>query len=449
MNENNTVDNRLPFIPFGPFHLRLPFIHYKIEYVEFIQGLILGVTGLSSLPYLTEYLGIPYELAWSCIIIEIFLYTLHCTLGDPVIPGWITPSLPLTLLFLKGFDMGPDRIHAMMALQIEIGLIFIIMGITKMADKFVHAVPNAIKGGILLAAPITVLQGQLAPKGNLYVYPISIIAGVALLVVISFSSSYNNKRKDIKILDIIAKYGNLFPYLLAMAVGLIVKELATPIVDTTRFIKVPDFSSIITSLSVFGVGLPKMEMFVKALPLALVIYVIAFGDLITSETLIKEAGKSRPKEKIDFNQSRSNLVSGLRNIILALIAPFPPLSGPLWVGMTVSVSMRYKEGKKAMKSLIGGMASFRIATFICVLIVPLVSFFKPLFPVGASITLIFQAFVCARIGMDYCKTDNDKMIAGIMASVLAIKGSAYAIAVGIILCIVLGNRKKILVNNEE
>lgn len=449
MNENNTVDNRLPFIPFGPFHLRLPFIHYKIEYVEFIQGLILGVTGLSSLPYLTEYLGIPYELAWSCIIIEIFLYTLHCTLGDPVIPGWITPSLPLTLLFLKGFDMGPDRIHAMMALQMEIGLIFIIMGITKMADKFVHAVPNAIKGGILLAAPITVLQGQLAPKGNLYAYPISIIAGVTLLVVISFSSSYNNKRKDIKILNIIAKYGNLFPYLFAMVVGLIVKELSTPIVDTTRFIKVTDFSSIITSLSIFGVGLPKIEMFVKALPLALVIYVIAFGDLITSETLIKEASKSRPNEKIDFNQSRSNLVSGLRNIILALIAPFPPLSGPLWVGMTVSVSMRYKEGKKAMKSLIGGMASFRIASFICVLIVPLVSFFKPLFPVGASITLIFQAFVCARIGMDYCKTDNDKMIAGIMASVLAIKGSAYAIAVGIILCIVLGNRKKLLVNNEE
>lgn len=443
MNENNSLDNRLPFIPSGPFHLRLPFIHYKIEYVEFIQGLILGVTGLSSLPYLTEYLGIPYELAWSCIIIEIFLYTLHCTLGDPVIPGWITPSLPLTLLFLKEFEMGPERIHAMMALQMEVGLIFIIMGVTKMADKFVHAVPNAIKGGILLAAPITVLQGQLAPKGNLYIYPISIIAGVALLVVISFSSSYNNKRKDIKVLDIIAKYGNLFPYLLAMAVGLIVKELANPVVDTTRIIKVPDFGSIITNLSIFGIGLPKADMFVKALPLALVIYVIAFGDLITSETLIKEAGKSRPNEKIDFNQSRSNLVSGLRNILLAIIAPFPPLSGPLWVGMTVSVSMRYKEGKKAMKSLIGGMASFRIATFICVLIVPLVSFFKPLFPVGASITLIFQAFVCARIGMDYCKTDNDKMIAGIMASVLAIKGSAYAIAVGIILCIVLGNSKKI------
>ena len=66
-------------------------------------------------------------------------------------------------------------------------------------------------------------------------------------------------------------------------------------------------------------------------------------------------------------------------------------------------------------------------------------FFKPLFPVGASITLIFQAFVCARIGMDYCKTDRDKMIAGVMAAVLAVRGSAWALGVGIALNILLSN----------
>ena len=34
-------ENELPYIPFGPFQIRFPFIHYKIESVEFIQGLIL------------------------------------------------------------------------------------------------------------------------------------------------------------------------------------------------------------------------------------------------------------------------------------------------------------------------------------------------------------------------------------------------------------------------
>ena len=90
-------ENELPYIPFGPFQIRLPFIHYKIESVEFIQGLILGVTALAAVPYLEQYLGLPYELAWSCVIIETFLYLLPSLLGDPVVPGWITPTLPLTI----------------------------------------------------------------------------------------------------------------------------------------------------------------------------------------------------------------------------------------------------------------------------------------------------------------------------------------------------------------
>ncbi|WP_427041127.1 hypothetical protein HUW86_04200 [Fusobacterium sp. SB021] len=437
----NSLDIRheLPYIPFGPFKIRLPFFHYKIEKVEFIQGLVLGVTGLSSVPYLMEYLGLPYELAWSCVIIDVFLYILHGFLGDPVVPGWITPTLPLTIIYLQGYEMGPERIQAMIALQILVGIVFIFMGITKMADRFVHVIPNSIKGGILLAAPITVMSGQLGEGQSFSKYPISIIAGVGLLLLISFSDKYQELRKNSKFLDLIAKYGNLFPYLLAMVVGLVMKEIATPVVTGENMIKLPEFSNIISQISIFGVGVPSFRYFIDALPLALVCYVIAFGDFITSETLIKEASEARKDEIIDFNSSRSNLVSGIRNIILGILAPFPPLSGPLWVGMTVSVSMRYKEGKAAMRSLLGGMASFRLATFFSVICVPVVMFFKPLFPVGASITLIFQAFVCARIGMDYCKTDRDKMIAGVMAAVLAVRGSAWALGVGIALNILLSN----------
>lgn len=433
------IKHELPYIPFGPFKIRLPFFHYKIEKVEFIQGLVLGVTGLSSVPYLMEYLGLPYELAWSCVIIDVFLYILHGFLGDPVVPGWITPTLPLTIIYLQGYEMGPERIQAMIALQILVGIVFIFMGITKMADRFVHVIPNSIKGGILLAAPITVMAGQLGEGQSFSKYPISIIAGVGFLLLISFSDKYQELRKNSKFLDLIAKYGNLFPYLLAMVVGLVMKEIATPVVTGENMIKLPEFSNIISQISIFGVGVPSFRYFIDALPLALVCYVIAFGDFITSETLIKEASEARKDEIIDFNSSRSNLVSGIRNIILGIFAPFPPLSGPLWVGMTVSVSMRYKEGKAAMRSLLGGMASFRLATFFSVICVPVVMFFKPLFPVGASITLIFQAFVCARIGMDYCKTDRDKMIAGVMAAVLAVRGSAWALGVGIALNILLSN----------
>ena len=240
-----------------------------------------------------------------------------------------------------------------------------------------------------------------------------------------------------------AKYGNLFPYLVAMLAGVALGELSKPVLELGTVIRIPDFSNIFHTVSIFAVGFPPISKFISALPLALICYVLAFGDFVTSKTLVAEAQESRSDEYIDFNSSRSNLISGLRNLILAIFAPFPPLAGPLWVGMTVSVAMRYKEGKKAMKSLLGGMASFRLATFLSVLIIPVVSFFRPIFGVGSSITLMFQAFVCARIGMDYCKSDRDKMIAGVMAAVLATQGtawaSAWALAVGFGLNIFLSN----------
>lgn len=169
---------------------------------------------------------------------------------------------------------------------------------------------------------------QLGENGQLMKYPVAVLVGTCLLIFLSYSPLCQEKRKTNKFLDIMAKFGNLFPYL------------------------------------------------------------------------------------------------------LAIFAPFPPLSGPLWGGMTVSVAVRYKEGKKAMKSLMGGMASFRLATFISVIIVPVVSFMNPVFPVGSGITLLFQAYVCARIGMEYCKSATDKSIAAIMAAVLAFKRSAWALIVG-------------------
>lgn len=196
--------NELPYIPLGPFQWRIPGIHYRVEYVEFFQGLILGATALSSIPYLTDNLGLPYELAWSCVIIEVFMYMLHGWLGDPVVPGWITPTLPFTLAYLNGFEKGPDRIQAMIALQLLVAFVFIFMGITKLADKFVNGVPNSIKGGILIAAPITVLQGQLSDGSQLMTAPVATLAGTLLLAFLSFSPFCEKNRSKYKILDIMA-----------------------------------------------------------------------------------------------------------------------------------------------------------------------------------------------------------------------------------------------------
>lgn len=450
---NLTNKKELPYIPLGPFQWRIPGIHYRIEKVEFFQGIILGATALSSIPYMTDCLGLPYELAWSCVIIEVFLYMLHGWLGDPVVPGWITPTLPFTLVFLEGFEQGPERIQAMIAVQLLVAFLFIFMGVTKLADRFVRLVPASVKGGILLAAPITVIQGQLAEDSQLMIAPVATLVGTFLLAFLSFSPFCEKKRKTVKILDVMAKYGNLFPYLLAMLIGILLKELSYPELELGTIIRIPDFGEIFNTVSIFAVGVPSLSVFLKAIPLALICYVLAFGDFVTSETLVKEAQESRDDEYIDFNSSRSNLISGLRNLILGIFAPFPPLSGPLWVGMTVSVAMRYREGEKAMKSLIGGMSSFRMATFLSVILIPIVSFMKPIMGVGSAITLLFQAYVCARIGMEYCKSNTDKSIAGVMAAVLAFKGSGWALLVGILMNLALSNmdfqKKKLGVPTTE
>lgn len=339
---------------------------------------------------MTDCLGLPYELAWSCVIIEVFLYMLHGWLDDPVVPGWITPTLPFTLVFLEGFEQGPERIQALIAVQLLVAFLFVFMGITKLADRFVRLVPSSVKGGILLAAPITVIQGRLAEGSQLMISPVATLVGTFLLAFLSFSPFCEKKRKTIKILDVMAKYGNLFPYLLAMIIGILLKELSYPELELGTIIRIPDFGEIFNTVSIFAVGVPSLSVFLKAAPLALICYVLAFGDFVTSETLVKEAQESRNDEHIDFNSSRSNLINGLRNSILGIFAPFPPLAGPLWVGMTVSVAMRYREGEKAMKSLIGGMSSFRMATFLSVILIPIVSFMKPIMEVGSALGICLR-----------------------------------------------------------
>ena len=89
--------------------------------------------------------------------------------------------------------------------------------------------------------------------------------------------------------------------------------------------------------------------------------------------------------------------------------------------------------------------------FLCsisVIIVPVVSFMNPVVPVGSGITLLFQAYVCARIGMEYCKSATDKSIAAIMAAVLAFKGSAWALIVGFGLNLLMSNYDSMIAKRE-
>lgn len=422
----------------GVFRVRLPFVHYRFESSEALQAILMCATCLGAIPILTSVLGIPFELAWSMVIINGLLYNTHALLGDPVVPGWITPSIPLTIAYLTQFEMGPLRIQALIALQLLVAFTFLFMGITGLAGKLMRIVPDSIKSGILLGAGFAAIIGEFAvEKGRFNLYPFSIAIGTLLSYFLLFSERFKEMRKNHALVNLFGKYGMLPAIFASIIIAPLCKELPFPNIEVGSFIKIPEFSNILRQVSVFGVGFPNVDLFVKAIPMAIMVYIIAFGDFVTSGALLKEADRVRTDEKIDFNSNRSNLISGIRNLIQGILIPYVPLCGPLWAAVSAAVFERYKEGREGMDSVYSGVGTFRWMTFICVSIVPIVSLVQPTLPVALSLTLLVQGFVCTRLAMTICKDHIDMGIAGVMAAVIAVKGAAWGLGVGIILFLLL------------
>ena len=71
-----------PYWPLGPFKLRLPFIHYRWEFPEMVQGLFMFVVSLGMIPLLMKYLGMPYEAALAFCVVAGIGYLLPALFGS-------------------------------------------------------------------------------------------------------------------------------------------------------------------------------------------------------------------------------------------------------------------------------------------------------------------------------------------------------------------------------
>lgn len=429
--------------PAGPFKIRLPFIHYAWSFPEMFQALFMCATCLGAIPVLTEVLGVSYEVALSMVIINGFFYTLHVLLGDPVVPGWVTPAIPLITAFLtNGYVMGPERTQALIAVQMCLGLIFLVFGITGLGGKMVKVVPNSVKAGVLMGGGIAAVLGEFKATGRFDKYPISITIGIIVAYFCLFSPIWADMRRKNKLIDSIGKFGMLPAILIGVVVGPLAGEFAIPHVQWWPLIKVPDFADIWNQLSPFAIGWPSMKVWAAAIPVAIVTYIIAFGDFVTSEALIREADEVRQDEKIDFNANRSNLVSGIRNVAMSMTCPYTQMCGPLWAAVTAAVSQRYKESPKAMESIYSGFGTFRLSTFVAVALLPISSLLQPSLPLALSLTLIVQGYICTQLAMNMCKTNIERGICGVMGAVLAMRGAAWGLVVGLVLFALLYDSNK-------
>lgn len=422
-----------PYWPAGPFKIRLPFIHYRWEFPEMIQGLFMFVVSLGMIPLLEKYLGMPYEAALAFCVIAGIGYLLPALFGVPLVPGWITPAIPVVLLYLQAFEPGPEAIKAMFALQLLVFIIFLTLGLTGLGSKLVRVIPNSLKSGIIIGAGIAAMMGELKSGGRIDATPISLLIGALVSSYILFSLSFKNIVETNKFAKMLANFGMVPGMFVAMIIGWMVGEYALPNIEWG--ITQPDFG-LMTQYLVFSVGMPSWDMILLAIPTALIAYVIAFGDILVGFTLTRRINEVRQDEHIEMSVTRVHLVTALRNGLHALLAPWPGLAGPLWTAAHATVAERYALGRKSMDSIYSGGGTFWITGLIAIFMLPLVTMFKPVLPIALSLTLILTAYICIMVGMEELKNSAERGVAGIVAVTLAMpdpKSTVYAVVIGVLL----------------
>lgn len=433
-SKTEVVGKEQPYIPAGPFKLRLPFIHYRFEFADYIQGLIMCAVCLGAIPMLTENLGMPFEVALAIVTLNGMLYCIHTLLGDPVVPGWITPAIPLLIAYCLTFPEGAERMQALIAFEITLGLFSIFLGITGVAAKIVSIVPNAVKSGIILGAGFSAIFMIFKEGGKFEKAPITIAICLIVAFYLLFSNGFKKLSQKNKFWKTIANVGILPAVLIAVVVGPITGETAFPAIEWG--FSAPAYGELFRNWVPWGaIGWPSFSKYIAAIPTVIAIYIVLFGDVVQSKALVHDADMARPDEIIDYNPNRAHLIFGIRNTIMGCMGPDITMCGPLWAAMQVVVCERYKKGKESMQSIFGGAASFRFGTLTGYFLLPIVTLVTPILPIALALTMIVQGFVSVRIGALQAKSFTDLGIAGIIGGVLLAKGSAYALGIGIVCCI--------------
>ena len=437
-----------PYIGIGIFKLRIPFVHFEWEIPEMLQAMVVFVTGVSATAYLQDLYGLPWATALAIICIHELLYCMQNLFGYPIVGGWITPSIPLTSAFLLTYT-GVARIEALVSLQLVIGVLFLALGVTGIAGRLVRMTPNSVKAGILIGAGIASVIGRygfasLANGGvGFYRYPYAFTTGILISFFLLFSRGFKEAKASKKnfFITIMAKGGFVPALVAAFIVGVIAGEIQAPVFTDDSFFFNPFAADglpwVWKEFSIIGLGLPSASMLISVIPMAIIAYVIAFGDIIAGTEFLMETKSVRRDEEIDVDPNRTNVMCGLRNILQSLFFPTVVLSGPLWSAMMITVAERYKTGKENMYSIWGGACTFNLSKFLCCLIVPLTALIRPILPLSMALTLMIQAFGCFYVAFNMLKDNEERGVAGVVGSILAIAGPATGLISGIIIAVVV------------
>ncbi len=436
-----------PGIKWWHFTARLPGVHIGFSMPEIIQGGLLTTATAGVVAALTmKFFNVPFELAWSVMFIQLFwLVAQPVIFGEPYAPGWITPALPLVMGFLAQFEPGVAAIQAMTAVTICVCAIFLFFAVTGLGTRFFKWVPVELRAAIIFGGAISAFNAEF---GRLEKMPhtLPIVWGVVFLLM--FSVWFTKAKDSVKLFKLMASMALLVGFLVAAIIGPLFGEISF---DIKMGWHIPQIGAYISAVSPFSVGWPNADMYVKALPLAIMVYIFVFGDIVLANTLIDQASTVRKDEKLVVDNTRTHFTLFFKNIGHLLVGgPFIPLHGPMWTGVHVFLVERYKTGRRHMDSLYTGIFNWYWPAFFLALLVPVVTFMKPLLPVALSITLILTGFACAYIAISMVKTPASQGYAFFVGMVIAKFGPAWGLGIGIgLYCLLLLQKVPFTANKIE
>jgi hypothetical protein len=372
-----------------------------------LQGFaVAGATGLALVPYFMALLGLSFEEAVVMAMIHSLLISFSWMFfGDPYAPGWLTPAIPFVVAFITAPAYLGDhasQFQAMTALSLNFAFILVVLGATGLGAKLIKIVPNVFKGGIILGAAIAAFLRVTKDGDAANVFqsaPIAGTLGVVVCLVFAFSKPLQAIALNKPLLAKILGFGLLPGFIIAGTVGYFTGEFTYNI----RW-EILDVGAATVSLwekaSPFAIGWPPIETFAASFPLALITYILFFGDVVTGNEMIEQAQSQRSDEKLDIDSSRAHMATGIRNALMGITAPFFATQGVLWTGIQVVLLKRWAEGKDKLNSIYDSIGSFYLFGFpFLFILLPLVTLLEPLLPVALAVTLILTAFACATLAL--------------------------------------------------
>src|SRR5690606_37790401 len=169
--------------------------------------------------------------------------------------------------------------------SLDFALLLFVLGVTGLGRRFIVWLPDTVKAGIILGAALAALKRVFIDDAERFLLhqPIATALACAVCLVFAFSLPMQRWREKYRWVALFAALGLLPGVLVAAVVG----PLGGGVDYNVQWgILLPPVGDMPAKMSPFSIGFPSVGLMLQAMPLALITYIILFGDLVTGNEVI-------------------------------------------------------------------------------------------------------------------------------------------------------------------